>query len=112
LPIIGELFKSTKKVAKNSELIVFLSPHIYKGEPIPDDAMSKFRQMRDRPMLSSKNDRQATKKELLERIKRLQNEKNPAATEELLSNLTSLEKILSEEMRETPDSSEKVLTGN
>lgn len=36
---------------------------------------------------------------VLERIKRLQNQKNPAATEELLSNLTSLEKILSEDMR-------------
>ena len=112
LPIIGELFKSTRIVTKNSELIVFLSPHIYKGEPIPDDAMSKFKEIRDRPILSSKNDREATKKELLERIKKLQNEKNPAATEELLSNLTSLEKILSEEMRETLDSSEKVLAGS
>lgn len=44
---------------------------------------------------------------VLERIKRLQNQKNPAATEELLSNLTSLEKILSEErleqLRKHPD---------
>jgi type II secretory pathway component GspD/PulD (secretin) len=59
LPIIGELFKSTKNVAKNSELIVFLSPHIYKGEPIPDDALSKYKEIRDFSMLSSKNDRQA-----------------------------------------------------
>jgi type II secretory pathway component GspD/PulD (secretin) len=59
LPIIGELFKSTKIVTKNSELIVFLSPHIYKGEPIPDDAMSKYKEIRDRPMLSPKNDREA-----------------------------------------------------
>ena len=112
LPIIGGLFKSTQIVTKNSELIVFLSPHIYKDEPIPDDAMSKFRQIRDRPMLSSQNDREAIKKKLLEKIKKLRNEKNPDNTEELLSNLTSLEKILSEEMRETLDSSEKVLAGN
>ena len=110
LPIIGELFKSTKIVAKNSELIIFLSPHIYKGEPISDDAMSKYREIRDFSMLSSKNDRQIIKQELLDRIKKLQNEKNPAGTEELLSNLSSLEKILSEEMRETLDSSEKVLS--
>ncbi|HUT46541.1 MAG TPA: hypothetical protein VMX36_09665 [Sedimentisphaerales bacterium] len=51
LPIIGELFKSTKIVAKNSELIIFLSPHIYKGEPIPDDAMSKYKEIRDMSML-------------------------------------------------------------
>jgi len=53
LPIIGELFKSTKIVAKNSELIIFISPHIYKGEPIGADAMSKYREIRDFSMLSS-----------------------------------------------------------
>jgi chromosome segregation ATPase len=36
----------------NTELIVFLSPHIYKdGEPIPEDEMSKFNEITDRPML-------------------------------------------------------------
>jgi len=100
LPIIGELFKSTKIVAKNSELIIFLCPHIYKGEPIGDDAMSKYKEIQDFSMLSSKNDIQTIKKELLEKIKKLQNEKDPAATEELRSNLISLEKILSEEMQD------------
>ena len=52
LPIVGNLFKSTSNVVKNSELIVFLSPHIYKGEPVPGDAMSKYKQIRDRPILS------------------------------------------------------------
>ena len=52
LPIIGGLFKSTNTIVKNSELIVFISPHIYKGEPIPDDAMSKYKEIRDKPMLS------------------------------------------------------------
>jgi len=52
LPIIGELFKSTNTIVKNSELIVFISPHVYKGEPIGEDAMSKYKEIRDKPMLS------------------------------------------------------------
>lgn len=56
LPIIGELFKSTHIVVKNSELIVFISPHIYRGEPIGEDAMSKYREIRDRPTLSLNED--------------------------------------------------------
>ena len=35
LPIVGFLFRSTDTIVKNSELIVFLSPRIYKGEPVP-----------------------------------------------------------------------------
>jgi chromosome segregation ATPase len=39
-------------VVNNTELIVFLSPHIYKeGEPIGEDEMSKFNEITDRPML-------------------------------------------------------------
>ena len=56
LPIIGEVFKSTNTVVKNSELIVFLSPHIYKAEPISAEAMAKFKEIKDRPMLSLPND--------------------------------------------------------
>ena len=56
LPIIGELFKSTHTVVRNSELIVFLSPHIYRGEPIDDDEMAKFREIRDKPLLSLPED--------------------------------------------------------
>ena len=52
LPIIGGLFKSTNTVVKNSELIVFLSPHIYKGEPIPEEEMAKFNEISKRPLLS------------------------------------------------------------
>jgi type II secretory pathway component GspD/PulD (secretin) len=52
IPLIGLLFKYTNTVVNNTELIVFLSPHIYKDEPIPDDAMAKFREIKDRPMLS------------------------------------------------------------
>lgn len=59
LPIVGRLFKSTDAVIKNSELIVFLSPHIYKGEPIPQRAMEKFKQISERPMLSLPKDKDA-----------------------------------------------------
>ena len=52
LPIIGGLFKSTNTVVKNSELIVFLSPHIYKGEPPPKEQMAKYKEISERPILS------------------------------------------------------------
>jgi type II secretory pathway component GspD/PulD (secretin) len=41
LPIVGMLFKSAKDSLLNAELVVLLSPHIYRGEPIPDDVQSK-----------------------------------------------------------------------
>lgn len=59
LPIIGELFKSTNTIVKNSELIVFLSPHIYKAELINAEAMAKFKEIKDKPMLSLPNDNDA-----------------------------------------------------
>ena len=71
LPIVGALFKSTNTIVKNSELIVFLSPHVYKGEPIPEDAMEKFREIIDRPMPSFKKVRDAKKQLLLENIRAL-----------------------------------------
>ena len=61
LPIIGALFKSTNTIVKNSELIVFLSPHIYKGEPISKEAMAKFKEIKDRPMLSLPKDNNTEK---------------------------------------------------
>lgn len=53
IPLIGFIFKYTNTVVNNTELIVFLSPHIYEDEePIPEDAMEKFREIKDRPMPS------------------------------------------------------------
>jgi len=52
IPLLGLLFKYTNTIVNNTELIVFLSPHIYKdGELIPEDAMSKYKEITDRPML-------------------------------------------------------------
>jgi type II secretory pathway component GspD/PulD (secretin) len=58
LPIIGGLFKSTNTVVKNSELIVFLSPHIYKGEPLSEEQMAKFKEISERPILSLPKDKE------------------------------------------------------
>jgi len=57
LPIIGELFKKTQTVINNSELIVLLSPHIYKEEPVPDEAMAKYNEIKNRQMLSMPDER-------------------------------------------------------
>jgi len=74
IPLIGLLFKYTNTVVTNTELIVFLSPHIYKeGEPIPEDAMEKYREIKDRPMPSLvEKVKDAKKQLLLEDIKALQ----------------------------------------
>ena len=112
LPIIGVLFKNTNTVLKNSELVVFLSPHIYKGEPVPDDQITKFREITARPLLSLDGDRDSTKQKLLEKIKKLQNENDKDVHNELLLTLDSLEKILSAEMQEALESSEQALAGS
>jgi len=53
IPLIGLLFRYTNTVVNNTELIIFLSPRIYNDEePIPEDAMEKFREIKDRPMTS------------------------------------------------------------
>lgn len=73
VPLIGFLFKYTNVIVNNTELIVFISPHIYKdGEPIPEDAMAKRREITERPMLSlsSKEGSEAAKKMLLSEIGR------------------------------------------
>jgi type II secretory pathway component GspD/PulD (secretin) len=52
IPILGLLFKSTKTVETNSELIILISPHIYQGEPIPEDVMEKFTKIKKNPTLT------------------------------------------------------------
>ncbi|MDT8301024.1 MAG: secretin N-terminal domain-containing protein [Sedimentisphaerales bacterium] len=53
IPLIGLLFRYTNTVVNNTELIIFLSPRIYNDEEkIPEDAMEKFREIKDRPMTS------------------------------------------------------------
>jgi type II secretory pathway component GspD/PulD (secretin) len=52
LPLIGFIFSNTHKITKSSELIVLLSPHINQGEPISAEEMARYKQIKDRPMLS------------------------------------------------------------
>jgi type II secretory pathway component GspD/PulD (secretin) len=52
LPLIGILFSKNEKIAENSELLVLLSPHIYKDEPVSDEEMAKFNVLRSKPILS------------------------------------------------------------
>jgi len=59
LPIVGRLFKSTNTIVRNSELTVFLSPHIYKGEPVSDEVISKFDEIKNKPTLSLEKDKSA-----------------------------------------------------
>jgi type II secretory pathway component GspD/PulD (secretin) len=62
IPLVGLLFRYTDTVVNNTELIVFLSPHIYKdNEPIPEEAMKKFRELKNRPMPSLEKDENVTK---------------------------------------------------
>jgi len=70
IPLIGLLFKYTNTVVYNTELIVFLSPHIYtETEPIPEEAMEKYWEIKERPMPSLEKDKDTKKQPLTEDIK-------------------------------------------
>ncbi|MFH1613920.1 MAG: secretin N-terminal domain-containing protein [Planctomycetota bacterium] len=51
LPLLGFLFSKDTKETKNTELLVFLSPHIDKGETLSDDQLEKFNELRNKPLL-------------------------------------------------------------
>jgi type II secretory pathway component GspD/PulD (secretin) len=52
LPLIGFIFSDDRKVAESSELLVLLSPHVYKGEPVPAGAMARYNQIKDKTLIS------------------------------------------------------------
>jgi type II secretory pathway component GspD/PulD (secretin) len=51
LPVIGFIFQATDTIQNNSELLVILSPHIYKGEIPIDVEMNKYNEITKRPLL-------------------------------------------------------------
>jgi type IV pilus assembly protein PilQ len=51
VPLVGPLFRNSKDVVKNSELLVFMSPHIYKGNELTDKQIKRFEELRDKPPL-------------------------------------------------------------
>jgi type II secretory pathway component GspD/PulD (secretin) len=55
LPLIGLLFRSTITVTTRSELVVLLSPHIFKGEPIPPAVMAEHNRIREMSLLSQRS---------------------------------------------------------
>ncbi len=57
LPLIGFLFSDDKTVTKHTELLVFISPHIYDDAPLSDEEMSRFRELLDAPMLEFKQEK-------------------------------------------------------
>lgn len=73
LPIVGLAFKATDTVQNSSELLVILSPHIYKGERPNDAEMGKFNEITQRPLL--------TIPEVVERKQQEENEKARQAKE-------------------------------
>jgi type IV pilus assembly protein PilQ len=62
LPLIGFLFANNKEEIQHSELVVFISPHIYKGEPLPEEQMAKFKELREKPLLSLPKDKEKKEK--------------------------------------------------
>ncbi len=52
LPLLGNLFKSTNTVTRNSELVVLLSPHIDKGEPLPEPLAARYNAAHSRSLLA------------------------------------------------------------
>ena len=56
-PKVWDYIYDNPKVVKNSELLILLSPHIYKGEPVPEDVMKTYNEIKQRPMLSLPKDK-------------------------------------------------------
>jgi type II secretory pathway component GspD/PulD (secretin) len=56
LPLIGFLFSDDRTIVDNSELLVLLSPHVYKGGSVSAEAMKKYRQITEKSLLSQPDD--------------------------------------------------------
>ena len=56
IPLVGFIFSYDNRDVKNSELVVLISPHINKGEPVPEDTMKKFNEIKEEPLLSLPSD--------------------------------------------------------
>jgi len=51
LPILGGLFSNDKKEVEHSELLVFISPHIYEDQLPTTQQMERFNEIKDKPPL-------------------------------------------------------------
>ncbi len=64
LPLIGFLFSDDKTETKHTELLVFISPHIYDDAPLSDEEMARFRELLDAPMLEFKQEKKHSRNPL------------------------------------------------
>ncbi len=64
LPLVGFLFSDDKTETKHSELLVFISPHIYDDAPLSDEEMARFRELLDAPMLEFKQEKKHSRNPL------------------------------------------------
>ncbi|MHC4635331.1 MAG: type II secretion system protein GspD, partial [Planctomycetota bacterium] len=85
LPLVGFLFSNNKEEINLSELIVLISPHIYKDQPIPENVMEKFNELKDKPILPPPKDDNISKENNIK--------------DELLAALTLLEEKISRQGR-------------
>ncbi len=109
IPLLGLLFKYTHNVVNNTELIVFLSPHIYKeDEPIPEDAMEKYREIKNRPMPSLDKTKKNKKKPVTSSEKGIKNENEPVPS---LEKVEDTEEQLIQESIKSPQENQDVTDG-
>ena len=52
IPILGFFFSSNSVSVYNSELLVFISPHIHRNEPLSAGELNRFNELRGKPLLS------------------------------------------------------------
>ena len=64
LPLVGFLFSDDKTEIKHTELLVFISPHIYDDAPLSDEEMAKFRELLDAPPLEFKQEKKHSRNPL------------------------------------------------
>jgi type II secretory pathway component GspD/PulD (secretin) len=82
IPVIGLAFKATDTIENSSELMILLSPHIYKGEKPTSAQMEKFNEITQRPLLTipetqerKEREKQQQQKEKEQKEKKIKAEK-------------------------------------
>ncbi|OHB59079.1 MAG: hypothetical protein A2173_08265 [Planctomycetes bacterium RBG_13_44_8b] len=79
MPVVGDLFKATKTSQYNSELLVILSPHIYKGERPDESQMKKFDEITKQPLLTIPEVEEKEKEQKIKEEKEKEREKKKEA---------------------------------
>ncbi len=81
IPVVGLAFKATDTIENSSELVVLLSPRIYRGEKPNKAEMEKFDEITQRPLLTIpevEEKKEQQKKEKAEKEKKIKAEKEKA----------------------------------